>query len=297
VTGPSRHRVPQHQPPGVDAADALSRFSLNQMTIKQWSVREAVDGCAAAGVRGIGLWREPVADYGLRRSAKLIRDAGLAVTSLCRGGFFTAGDPAAHATALDDNRAAVDEAAALGTDVLVLVCGGLPAGSRDLQGARARVADGLAELAPYAARHEVRLAIEPLHPMFCSDRCVVSSLGQALDIAAGFPAERVGVVIDAYHVWWDPALDQDIARAGTDRRILAFQVGDWVTPLPPGALTGRGMIGDGCIDLRRLRQAVDAAGYTGHVEAEIFNEDLWALPGSEVLRLTLERFADHVEPL
>ncbi len=274
--------------------DALARFSLNQMTIRQWSVPEVADGCVAAGVRSVGLWREPVAGYGLERSARLFRDAGLTVSSLCRGGFLTTAGPAGRATALDDNRAAVDEAATLGTGVLVLVCGGLPEDSRDLDGARARVAESLAELAPYAAERHVRLAVEPLHPMFCSDRCVVSSLGQALDIAAAFPADQVGVVVDAYHVWWDPALYRQVARAGAEHRIAAFQVCDWVTPLPAGVLTGRGMIGDGCIDLRRLRRAADAAGYAGPVEVEIFNERLWAMPGPDVLRLALDRYAEHV---
>jgi sugar phosphate isomerase/epimerase len=274
--------------------DAPPRLSLNQMTTRDWSVKEAAEGCAAAGITGIGLWREHVADYGLRRSAKLVRDAGLTVTSLCRGGFFTAAGEGALAAAAASNRAAVDEAAALGAEVLALVAGGLPEGSSDLGAARARAADALARLVPYAAERGVRLAIEPLHPMFCSDRCVVSSLGQALDIASAFPAERVGVVVDAYHVWWDPALYQQIARAGAEGRIHAFQVCDWVTPLPAGVLTGRGMIGDGCIDLRRLRGAVDAAGFAGHIEVEIFNEALWALPGADILELVVTRFRDHV---
>jgi sugar phosphate isomerase/epimerase len=284
-------RQPTGQPAGPGA---LTRFSLNQMTIRQWSVPEVADGCAAAGVRSVGLWREPVADYGLERSARLFRDAGLTVTSLCRGGFFTTADAAGQMAALDDNRAAVDEAATLGTSVLALVCGGLPETSRDLDGARARVTDSLAELVPYAAERHVRLAVEPLHPMFCSDRCVVSSLGQALDITANFPADQVSVMVDAYHIWWDPALYEQVARAGAERRIAAFQVSDWVTPLPAGVLTGRGMIGDGCIDLRRLRRAVDAAGYASPVEVEIFNERLWAMPGRDVLRLTLDRYAEHV---
>lgn len=271
----------------------LPRLSLNQMTVRQWPLKEAVDGCAAAGVTGIGLWREPVAACGLRRAAKLVREAGLAVTSLCRAGFFTAAEPgsAGHA---GSNRAAVDEAAALGAEVLVLVAGGLPPGGRDLDGARARVGDAIAELLPYATERGVRLALEPLHPMFCADRCVVSSLGQALGIVSAFPARDVGVVIDAYHVWWDPDLYAGLARAGADGRILAFQVCDWVTPLPAGVLTGRGMMGDGCIELRRLRTAVDAAGYGGAIEVEIFSEALWARPGAEVLALAMDRYREHV---
>ncbi len=272
----------------------LARFSMNQMTVRQWPMREFADGCAAAGVRAVGLWREPVAGYGLERTARLLRDAGLTVSSLCRGGFLTAEGAAGRAAALDDNRAAIDEAAALGAGVLVLVCGGLPGGGRDLDGARARVSDLLAELVPYAAGRRVRLAVEPLHPMFCSDRCVVSTMGQALDIAAAFPAGQVGVVADAYHIWWDPEVYRQLARAGAERRIAAFQVCDWITPLPEGVLNGRGMMGDGCIELRRLRRAVDAAGYDGPVEVEIFSERLWAMPGRDVLRLALDRYAAHV---
>ncbi|MFD0688262.1 sugar phosphate isomerase/epimerase family protein [Actinomadura fibrosa] len=264
------------------------RLSLNQWTTRHWPLPDLAAGCASAGVGGVGLWREPVAEYGLERTAKLVREHGLTVTSLCRGGFFQAPD------ALEDNRRAIEEAAALGAPVLVLVSGGLPDGSRDLDGARARVADTLAELAPYAGEHGVRLAIEPLHPMFCSDRCVVSTLAQALDLAAPLPSEQVGVVIDTYHLWWDPAAWDGIARAGAEGRLHLFQVADWVTPLPAGVLTGRGMLGDGCVDLRRYRTAVEATGYTGPIEVEIFNDALWALPGDEALALTLTRFTEHV---
>jgi sugar phosphate isomerase/epimerase len=270
----------------------LSRLSLNQATTQHWPLADAVAGCVAAGVPGIGLWREPVQEYGVERAAKLVRDAGLAVTSLCRAGYFTAADPAQRTAALDDNRRAIDEAAALGTDVLVVVAGGLPEGSRDIDGTRRQVRDNVAELAPYAAARDVRLAIEPLHPMLCSDRCVVATLRQALALASAFPVEQVGVVVDAYHVWWDPGVYDDIAAAG--ERILSFQVCDWVTPLPEGVLLGRGMMGDGCIELRRLRQAVDAAGYTGPIEVEIFNAELWDRPGAEVLDLVVQRYLEHV---
>ncbi|MEW2355565.1 sugar phosphate isomerase/epimerase [Spirillospora sp. NPDC029432] len=264
------------------------RFSLNQWTTRHWPLPDLVSGCVSAGVRGVGLWREPVAEYGLERTAKLVRDSGLKVTSLCRGGFFQ------QEGALAENRRAIEEAAALEAPALVLVSGGLPDGSRDIDGARSRVADALAELAPYAGEHGVQLAIEPLHPMFASDRCVVSTLGQALDLAAPHPAGQVGVVVDTYHLWWDPAAYDGIARAGREGRIAAFQVADWTTPLPEGVLVGRGMLGDGCVELRRFREAVEAAGYTGPIEVEIFNEELWAMPGRDALALTLSRFAEHV---
>ncbi|CAL9464627.1 hypothetical protein SUDANB176_02711 [Streptomyces sp. enrichment culture] len=271
----------------------LARFSINQMTVKQLSLPELVAACRDLGVPGVGLWREPVQSYGVEAAAKLVRDAGLAVTTLCRGGFLTAVDAGERAAALADNRRAVDEAATLGTDTLVLVSGGLPAGSKDLRGARERIADALAELGPYAEEHGVKLAIEPLHPMFASDRCVVSTLAQALDLAERFPAHQVGVTVDTYHVWWDDTAPAQIARAGAQGRIHTFQLADWTTPLPEGVLNGRGQIGDGAIDMREWKGYVEAAGYTGAIEVELFNDALWARDGREVLAETAARFAEH----
>ncbi|WP_425587751.1 sugar phosphate isomerase/epimerase family protein [Streptomyces plumbiresistens] len=264
------------------------------MTVKQLSMPELVDACVELGVPGVGLWREPVQSYGVEATAKLVRDAGLAVTTLCRGGFLTATDPDERAKALDDNRRAVDEATTLGTEVLVLVSGGLPAGSKDLHGARERIADALAELGPYAERHGVKLAIEPLHPMFASDRCVVSTLTQALDLAERFPAHQVGVTVDTYHIWWDDTAPAQIARAGAGGRIHTFQLADWTTPLPEGVLNGRGQIGDGSVDMREWKGHVEAAGYTGPIEVELFNDTLWARDGREVLAETAARFVEHV---
>ncbi|MFE7429897.1 sugar phosphate isomerase/epimerase family protein [Streptomyces sp. NPDC057545] len=269
------------------------RLSINQETIKQWSLPELAEGCAKAGIDKVGLWRGPVQEYGVERTAALLADNGLTVTSLCRGGFFTAVDPVERARALDDNRAAIDEAAALSTDTLVLVSGGLPAGDKDLHGARERVADALGQLAPYAAEHGVRLAIEPLHPMFASDRCVVSTLSQALDIAERFPADQVGVVVDTYHIWWDDQAAAQIARAGATGRIHSFQLADWITPLPAGVLLGRGQLGDGSVDFHAFRSLVEATGFDGPIEVEIFNEGLWARDGAEVLAEVAARYAEH----
>lgn len=269
----------------------LARLSLNQRTTQRWSVREAVDGCVRAGIPAIGLWREPVAEIGVPAAAKLVADAGLRVSSLCRGGFLTA-DGEAGRQALQDNRRAIDEAAGLGTDCLVMVVGGLPPGSRDLVGARQRVADALAELAPYAGERGVRLALEPLHPMYCADRAVLSTLGQALDLAEPFPVAQVGVVVDTFHLWWDPDVWRQIARAGD--RIASFQVCDFLTPLPADVLLGRGMMGDGHIDFPPFRRAVEQAGYTGDTEVEIFNADVWATDPDEVLATMKERYLQLV---
>ncbi|AZM77614.1 sugar phosphate isomerase/epimerase [Streptomyces sp. KPB2] len=271
----------------------LTRFSINQMTVKQLSLPELTAACGDLGIGNVGLWREPVQAYGVEAAAKLVRDAGLTVTTLCRGGFLTATDPAERARALADNRRAVDEAATLGTDTLVLVSGGLPAGSKDLNAARERIAEALCELAPYAEQHGVRLAIEPLHPMYAADRCVVSTLTQALDLAERFPAHQVGVTVDTYHIWWDDRAPAQIARAGAGGRIHTFQLADWTTPLPEGVLNGRGQIGDGAIDMREWKSYVEAAGYSGPIEVELFNEELWARDGREVLAETAARFAAH----
>jgi sugar phosphate isomerase/epimerase len=266
----------------------VTRFSFNQATANRWPIPDLVAGCVEAGVTRVGLWREQVAEFGLEKTAALVKDAGLEVTSLCRGGFFN--NPEWY----PENRRAIEEARVLGAPVLVLVSGGLPPGGRDIDAARQHVGEAIGQLVPAVMEAGVQLAIEPLHPMFASDRCVVSTLGQALDLAAPYPAEAVGVVVDTYHVWWDDTVWTQIARAGREGRIACFQAADWITPLPEGVLLGRALPGEGCIELRRFREAVDAAGYTGPVEVEVFHADLWARPGAEILADTITAYRDHV---
>ncbi|MDN3358905.1 sugar phosphate isomerase/epimerase [Actinomadura sp. DC4] len=261
----------------------MSRLSLNQWTIRPRSLAEAVDGCVRHDIASIGLWRDHVAAHGLTETAALVRSSGLRVSSLCRGGFFNRPDW------LEDNRRAIEEAAELEAACLVLVPGGLPAGSKDLSAARSHVAAALATLAPYASEHGVRLAVEPMHPMYCADRSVISTLAQALEVAP----PSVGVVVDCFHVWWDPDALSQITRAGD--RIASFQLSDFLNPLPADVLLGRAMMGDGVIDFAPLCAAVDAAGYTGDVEVEIFNADVWAADPDEVLPLMKERYASLVE--
>lgn len=268
----------------------MNRLSLNQWTIRNATVREAAEGCARHGIGAIGLWREHVAETGLAATAKLVSDAGLRVSSLCRGGFFGRRDW------LADNRAAVDEAAALGAACLVLVPGGLTDNSKKLAAARDHVAVALAGLVPYAAARGVRLAIEPMHPVYCADRGVVSTLGQALDLASPYPPETVGVVIDTFHLWWDPDLETQIARAGRENRIASYQVSDFLCPLPADVLLGRAMMGDGVIDFAPVTGAVTAAGYSGDVEVEIFNADVWAADPDSVLATVTERYAALIAP-
>ncbi|MEO3778302.1 sugar phosphate isomerase/epimerase family protein [Micromonospora sp. B11E3] len=266
----------------------MNRFALNSATTRRWPLPDLLAGCADAGVANVGLWREDLAPCGVERAAALVRDHGLTVTSLCRGGFFA--EPGWY----DENRRAIDEAAAIGAPALVLVSGGLPPGSRDVDAARAHVGEAIGALVPHALAAGVRLAIEPLHPMFCADRCVVATLGQALDLARPYPPEAVGVVVDTYHLWWDDQVWAQLARAGREDRIACFQVADWVTPLPAGVLLGRGLPGAGCVELRRFREAVDAAGYTGPIEVEVFAEEVWSRPGREVLDETIAGYLAHV---
>lgn len=255
------------------------KLSINQRTLARLDVPAIAQACVRHGIEAVGLWREPVAEHGLAKTARLMADLGLRVSSLCRGGFLT--DPDTFDAALDDNRRAIDETAALDAACLVLVVGGLPKGSRDLSAARARVLEALDTLVPYAASRNVRLALEPMHPIFCADRGVLSTLAQALDWAESFAPERVGVVVDTYHVWWDPALPEQLARA--TGRIASYQVSDWVVPLPADQLLGRAVPGDGHIDFAAITDAVVAAGFTGDVEVEIFNEDVWAAPTDQML--------------
>jgi sugar phosphate isomerase/epimerase len=268
----------------------LSRLSLNQATVRNLSAAQATDLCVRHGIGGIGLWRDKVAELGLARTAATVRAAGLHVSSLCRGGFFTHADPAARRAALADNTKAVAEAAALEADALILVSGGLVPGSRDLGLARRMIADGIASLVPFALQAGVRLGIEPLHPMFCADRCAISRLGEAVDLACQFPAEAVGVVVDTYHVWWDSALAADIARAAG--RIVSYQLCDWILPLPADMLLGRGHLGDGFIDFGPISAHVEAAGYAGYAEVEIFNQQIWDAPPDETAATVRRRFAE-----
>ena len=269
-----------------DLANDRSLLSINSMTVKPWSLEQLVEGCTRAGISAISPWRDIVQACGLERAGKLIRAHGMTVTGLCRGGMFPAADAASRRTALDDNKRAVDEAAAIGARCLVLVVGGLPKGSRDIFGARQQVREGLAALLPHARAANVPLAIEPLHPMYAADRACLNTLAQANDLCDEL-GEGTGVAIDVYHVWWDPQLHEQIARAAG--RILAYHVNDWLVPTTD-LLLDRGMMGDGIIDLRAIRTTVEAAGYRGHCEVEILSaKTWWKRDPDEVLRTCIER--------
>lgn len=286
---------------------SINRLSLNTATAKNLDLPTALAAAAEHGYEAVGLWRDRVAETGVERTAELVAQAGLRVSSLCRGGFMTASEPEAISWALSDNKAAIDEAAGLNSPELVMVVGGLPAasdfggpaipdGDRDLGAARQRVIDRVGDLVGYAQSRGVRLALEPMHPIFAADRGVLSTLGQCLDIADAFDPGAVGVVVDTYHVWWDPQLASQVERAGRAGQISSYQVSDWVLPLELDTLNSRGFMGDGYIDFATITSLVEQTGYTGDIEVEIFNRAIWDLPTDELLSTVAERFSALVLP-
>jgi sugar phosphate isomerase/epimerase len=270
----------------------LARMSINQATTReQHSLAQAIAAYAKAGVPGISIWRDKLAECGLDEAVRMVRDHGLRISGLCRAGQFPTADAAQRQANLDDNKRAVDEAATLGAECLIVVAGGLPEGSKDLAGARQMIRDGLCALSPHARAAGVPLAIEPLHPMYAGDRSAINTLSQALDLCDELGA-GVGVAVDVYHLWWDPELQAQIERAGA--RILAFHVCDWLLPTTD-LLLDRGMMGDGVIDIPKIREWVDGTGYDGLIEVEIFSaENWWKRPGDEVIQTCLERFKSNV---
>ena len=274
------------------ASPDTSLLSLNTATVRErWNLAQMIDGCARHGIRGISPWRDKLDELGAAEAARRIRSAGLTVTGLCRGGMFPAADPAGREQAIRDNLKAIEDAATIGAKCLVLVVGGLPAGSRDMAGARAQGADGIAAVLPHARKCGVPLAIEPLHPMYAADRACVNTLAQALDLCETL-GEGVGVAVDIYHVWWDPQLQAQIARAGRLGRLLAYHICDWLVPTTD-LLRDRGMMGDGVVDLARIRGWVETAGYRGMHEVEIFSaQNWWRRDPDEVLEVVKQRHRD-----
>ena len=277
-------------------------LSINTATVRrQWKLDRIIDECAKRGIRAISPWRDQVAAVGLNEIARHLRDTGTVLSGYCRGGFFTAVDGAGQKAALEDNRRAIDEARTLNAPCVVLVVGSLPgaldgkAQYKDIGRARGEVRDGIAATLEHAKSVRMPLAIEPLHPMQAADRACVNTLEHALDLCDELDPGRsgmLGVACDVYHTWWDPKLEEQIARAGS-KRLLAHHVCDWLTPTRD-LLNDRGMMGDGVIELKKIRGWVEATGYAGFCEVEIFSEHWWALPGEEVLDTCIARHKSAV---
>ncbi|WEV63601.1 sugar phosphate isomerase/epimerase family protein [Bifidobacterium sp. ESL0732] len=271
-------------------------LSMNQATIKHADLRQTLNTLTQAGYGSVGLWREPVEAVGVPAAVRMVANSGLRVSSMCRGGFFTMPEGPERRASIDDNRKLIEETAAFGCKTLVLVVGGLPQGSKDLAGARTRVSEALAELEDDALAAGVTLAIEPLHPMYCTDRACVSTLAEALDIAAPFDPKAVGVTVDTFHIFWDPDVLRSITRAGREGRIAAYQVCDYRTPLEADPLLSRHYPGEGVIDFKPLTEAVAATGWRGDIECEIFNQAVWDTPFDEVARRVADTFDTYVAP-
>jgi sugar phosphate isomerase/epimerase len=268
----------------------LSRLCVHTITTKPWPIEEAARQFSKAGVGGITVWRDALAGRDIYQTGQMLRELNLEVVSLCRGGFFPHADAAGRQLAIDDNRRAVDEAAALGAPHVVLVCGAVP--GQPLEESRKQIRDGIAAVLPHAQAAGVKLAIEPLHPMYADSRSAVNTLAQANDMAEELDSSWVGVAVDVYHLWWDPALETEIYRCGRNEQLLAFHLCDWKTPTTD-LLNDRGLMGEGCIDLRQIRGWVEKAGFTGFNEVEIFSTRYWAGDQAAFLEKIVDAYYQH----
>lgn len=270
---------------------SLDHLCIHTITTKPWAIETAAEKFSRAGVKGITVWRDTLAGRDIAQTGRLLRDQGLSIVSLCRGGFFPAGTAADRAKAIDDNRKAIAEAHALGAPLIVLVCGAVP--GQPLAESRKQIADGIAALLPECRAANVKLAIEPLHPMYADNRSAVNTLGQANDMVAQLNSPFVGVAVDVYHLWWDPTLEQEIARCGKLKALFAYHVCDWRTPTID-LLNDRGLMGEGCIPLRQIRTWVEATGFQGFNEVEVFSNRLWATDQDEYLARIVAAYREHV---
>jgi len=266
---------------------SLSRLCLHTITTKPWSIEEAAIKYAASGVKGITVWRDALLNRDIKQTGEMLRRQGLSVISLCRGGFFPSVEHNKRRMAIDDNRKAIEEAFLLGTDKIVLVCGADPAQS--LEDSRKQISDGIAAIIPDAAEAGVKLAIEPLHPMYPDTRSAINTIAQANDLAEALNSPWVGVAVDVYHLWWDPALESEINRCGRNNNLLAFHICDWKSPTTD-MLNDRGLMGEGCIPLKKIRSWVENAGFRGFIEVEIFSNEYWKMDQTEFLNKIIKSY-------
>ncbi|MFW5753152.1 MAG: sugar phosphate isomerase/epimerase family protein [Planctomycetota bacterium] len=273
-----------HAPTGYD------RLAIHTMTVKPWNLEQACAACAAAGIGGITVWRQHLEPYGTARGAQIIRDAGLAVPALCRGGFFPSPEPAARAQAIDENKRILDEAAAIGAEMVVLVCGAVP--GMPLEQARAHIRDGIAACLDHAQACGVKLAIEPLHPMYAADRSAINTMAQARAICEELKHPLLGIAVDVYHVWWDDALAEEIRLAGEQGTLFGFHICDWRVETRD-LLNDRGLMGEGCIDIRGIRSLMEQAGFAGFNEVEIFSDWHWQKSMDDYLAEIQQAYRTH----
>jgi sugar phosphate isomerase/epimerase len=274
----------------AQALTDFSRLCVHTITTKPWPLEKAAREFAAAGVSGITVWRDTLAGKNIAQTRRMLQDLNLEVVSLCRGGFFPAREPAKRQAAIDDNLKAIGEAAALGAPHVVLVCGAVP--GQPLTESRKQIQEGIAACLEHAAAAGVKLAIEPLHPMYADDRSALNTLAQANDMAEALNSPWVGIAVDVYHLWWDPDLENQIKRCGQNGNLTAFHICDWNTPTTD-LLNDRGLMGEGCINLKEIRGWVEATGFTGYNEVEIFSNKFWSQDQHEFLAKIKEAYLNH----
>ena len=269
----------------------LSQLCIHTITLKPWSIEEVAKKFSAAGVNGITVWRDTLEGRNIKQTGKMLREHGLTIVSLCRGGFFPNKDAGKRQVAIDDNRRAIEEAAELETSILVLVCGADP--SQPLEDSRKQIQDAIEALLPDAESAGVRLAIEPLHPMYADSRSAINTLSQANDMAEAVHSPWVGVAVDVYHLWWDPCLEKEIKRCGENGNLLAFHVCDWKIPTTD-LLLDRGLMGEGCIPIKQIRGWVEDAGFNDFIEVEIFSNAWWKEDQSGFLNKIISAYREYV---
>ncbi len=268
----------------------LSRLCIHTITTKPWKIEEAAKHFSAAGVKGITVWRDALEGRNIRQTGKMLSELGLTAVSLCRGGFFAHKDPGKRKLAIDDNRKAIEEAASLGTSMLVMVCGADPVQS--LEESRKQISDAIATIIPEAAAAGVKLTIEPLHPMYADTRSAINTLEQANDMAEALNSPWVGIAVDVYHLWWDPFLEREIKRCGQNGNLAAFHICDWKSPTTD-MLLDRGLMGEGCIPIKQIRSWVESTGFNSFNEVEIFSTSYWKEDQGEFLNRIIAGYKEH----
>lgn len=275
---------------GAKQLTDLSQLCIHTITTKPWSIEEAAKNYSAEGVKGITVWRDALIDRNIKQTGQLLRDHGLDIVSLCRGGFFPNKEKEKRKLAIEDNLKAIEEASELGTQLIVLVCGADPIQS--LEDSRKQIQEGIQTILPQAKAAGIKLAIEPLHPMYADTRSAINTLAQANDMAEQINSPYVGVAVDVYHLWWDPSLEQEIKRCGDNDHLLAFHICDWNSPTVD-ILLDRGLMGDGCIPVNKIRSWVEATGFTGFYEVEIFSNKYWQQDQTQFLKKIIKAYKEN----
>ena len=269
----------------------LSQLCIHTITTKPWDIEEAAKNFSAAGIKGITVWRDALEGRNIKQTGRMLRDYGLNIVSLCRGGFFASKDAAKRKAAIKDNKHAIEEAVKLGTSLIVLVCGADP--SQSLEDSRNQIGEGIETILPHAAAAKIKLAIEPLHPVYADTRSAINTLAQANDLAEAFNSPYVGVAVDVYHLWWDASLQKEIERCGENNHLFSFHIGDWNVPTTD-LLLDRGLMGDGCIPINKIRSWVEATGFSGFYEVEIFSTKYWSEDQSLFLEKIIKAYKEVI---